>query len=92
MRLIDSDALVQQIRQQIDPHNLSAVMAAGAFFGEVNKSPTVDAVPVVRCRDCVHYNTAMCAEGFGWCERNGDGHPSQDEFYCADGERREADV
>lgn len=53
--------------------------------------PAVDAVPVVRCRNCVYYNTACCADGFGWCERNGNGHPATDDFYCANGEQKNED-
>ena len=57
----------------------------------LNGIPAVDAAPVVRCKDCKHYNTACCANGFGWCERNGNGHGSTDDWFCADGERREDD-
>lgn len=72
MRLIDADALKRQIQQGIDPHNFSAVMAAGAFFGEVNKSPTVDAAPVVRghwienegCSGDSYYTCSAC--GCDW--------------------------
>ena len=45
MRLIDADALKAQIQSKIDPHNLSALIAAGAFMGEVDKAQTVDAAP-----------------------------------------------
>ena len=45
---------------------------------------------IVRCRDCTYYNTACCADGFGWCERDGNGHPTTDNFYCADGEVEES--
>ena len=40
---------------------------------------TVDAVEVVRCRDCKHYMTIHCT-----C----DGCCISDDWYCADGERR----
>ena len=43
--------------------------------------PTVDAVEVVRCRDCKHYMTVHCT-----C----DGCCISDDWYCADGERRTA--
>lgn len=39
---------------------------------------------IVRCRNCRHYNTECCAEGFGWCNRRDFG--TNDEWYCADGE------
>ena len=43
------------------------------------KLPTIDAVPVVRCKDCKHrFNDS-------WCEYADD----DDNFYCARGEREE---
>ena len=50
----------------------------------VSEQPTIDAVPVIRCHDCIHYMTDDPNEE--WCECTGcavnvDG-------YCADGERR----
>lgn len=39
---------------------------------------------VVRCRNCRHYNTECCTDGFGWCEHRDFG--TNDEWYCADGE------
>ena len=47
--------------------------------------PTIDAVPVVRCRECKHYNTIGCSKGFGWCENIDRG--TSDNFYCANGEQ-----
>ncbi len=46
---------------------------------EVKKLKPVDAVPVVRCKDCRHYMTIHCT-----C----DGCCISDDWYCADGERR----
>lgn len=51
----------------------------------MDRVPAVDTVPVVRCRDCEHAHRGGCMltlEG-GW---NGD------DWYCADGERRENDA
>lgn len=47
--------------------------------------PAVDAVPVVRCRDCKYYNITCCSPGFGWCERSGHNHGTTDDWFCADG-------
>ena len=44
-----------------------------------------DAVPVVRCKDCKHYNTIGCSKGFGWCENIDRG--TSDNFYCANGKQ-----
>ena len=43
------------------------------------KRPTIDAVPVVRCKDCKHRFKDS------WCEYADD----DDNFYCARGERKE---
>ena len=47
----------------------------------------VDAVPVVRCENCKHYNRIGCSDGFGWCERMDRG--TNDDFYCSLAERSE---
>ena len=69
---------------------------------DVKGMPTIDAVPVVRCKDCKHYRDSI-----GWCDehsyfRDSDGDPcgpdespdwrmfSRDDF-CSDGVRRAVD-
>lgn len=44
----------------------------------------VDAVPVVRCKDCWKRGLDNCPMEFYW-----DSHPADDICYCAMGERRE---
>lgn len=51
----------------------------------IRRIPAVDAVPVVRCRDCKYYNITCCSPGFGWCERSGHNHGTTDDWFCADG-------
>lgn len=72
MRLIDADALKQADFQ--DFSNTDVLCA-------IDEAPTINAVPVVRCVDCKHYNTTGCSVGFGWCERMDIG--TNDEFFCA---------
>ena len=48
----------------------------------IKNTPTVDAVPVVRCEECKHYNTIGFSKGFGWCENIDRG--TSDNFYCAE--------
>ena len=53
----------------------------------IRKRPTVDAVPVVRCKDCIYsyeeFGFIYCTFGpYGDCAV-----PSQ--FYCAEGKRKE---
>ena len=53
--------------------------------------PAVDAAQIVRCKDCVYYNTTGCGVGFGWCEGTIVNTGVSDDFYCASGERRDSE-
>jgi len=68
MRLIDADALY------IPPEEMNAKMA-------VAYAPTIDAVPVVRCKDCKWY------DGQEICDRHGL-FLIDLAYFCADGERK----
>lgn len=50
----------------------------------IENAPTVDAVPVVRCKDCIH--ALKGANGDLWCYGT---HRVFGMYYCASGERRE---
>lgn len=66
-------------------------------------APTVDAVEVVRCKDCKHRGYIVKdRRGYEWIEYEETSHCplqcydddyynrlSEDDFFCADGERRE---
>ena len=82
-RLIDADALMDVIRQ----HEYRLATKQGSIdYGmftlgiqqAVDEQPTIDAVEVVRCRDCKHRYSDS------WCEYVDD----DDNFYCARGERK----
>ena len=101
MRLIDADAfdrflvtdefnmaMLQADSENRAFKNIPMFYCTDSFRAVMKKRPTIDAVPIVRCKDCVYYNTTGCADGYGWCERPCDGIRS-DEWYCADAERRE---
>ena len=79
MRLIDGNAIVKCF----DPNTWQGEM----MIAIANGLPTIDAVPVVRCGECKHYNTTGCSVGFGWCESMDRG--ASDEFFCSCGERKE---
>ena len=68
MRLIDADALIKEAN------------ADGAYgyvdAKQISEAPTVDAVPVVRCKDCKYFKTRLC-----------ENEDSSDGWFCADGER-----
>ena len=88
MRLIDADAVIRHKRK------MSGADFGGEFWDEavlatdIKSAPTIDAVEVVRCKDCVYsyeeFGFINCTFGpFGDCKV-----PSQ--FYCAEGKRKRA--
>ena len=77
MRPIDADALIKE------------ACAEGAYgyvdAKQIADAATVDAVEVVRCKDCIHSYDDLC----GLCCTCGPYVDCvvQPEFYCADGKR-----
>ena len=93
MRLIDADAL------GIGMCNPDVFPGENRFYAEgwnqaiklLENAPTVDAVEVVRCIDCKHFNpddqAAQDADWSGWCRYNG---CLTDDFdFCSRGEGRD---
>ena len=84
MRLIDADALLQRAI----PHGWSTPKWVSDIV--IDDAPTIDAVPVVRCKDCKHNNERLALTNGGvWCEYWGT-DPDNDDF-CSRGERRRTD-
>lgn len=84
MRLIDADVMRKKIRVEIQ--GTESLVLKHELQKWVDDQPTVlvEQTKIVRCRNCRHYNTACCGDGYGWCERRDFG--TNDEWYCADGE------
>lgn len=84
MRPIDADALVEAIKDY--PYGFR-----GMIVCDIAKQPTIDAVPVVRCKDCKHYEFAD-NRAFGMpvkrCEWTGFEDVDDNDF-CSRGERNE---
>ena len=79
MRLIDVDAFLEKMKR------------TSRYFDvkfDIEEMPTIDAVPVVRCKDCIRrYDTDECpmcflSEGKYYEYTNGNG-------FCDRGERKE---
>ena len=86
MGLIDANTLLRHKRK------MSGADFGGEFWDEavltsdIKNAPSVDAVPVVRCKDCIYsyeeFGFIHCTFGpYGDCKV-----PSQ--FYCAEGKRK----
>ena len=77
--LISREALLEAIRTDVAPFTLSMV------FRHIHSAPAVDAVEVVRCKDC-RYGEDLGEECF--CHYCGSDWNLPD-HYCSYGERRE---
>lgn len=87
MRLIDANALVEQINEEIDKYYLFV----DAFEYLLENAPTVDAVEVVRCKDCKYYGYEPYDNGDKCCVRWEEWiFPFENDF-CSCGERKDND-
>ena len=57
-------------------------------YNEIHSMPTVDAVEVVRCRDCLWANTNLFAKELGIVYCNNYGKRKKQDDFCSEGERR----
>ena len=80
MRLVDADALLHELVTSSYPQDVDINHAYRIFQNELAAAPTVDAVEVVRCRECRWCNMGECEHKFGLLVSN-------DENYCSYGER-----
>jgi hypothetical protein len=89
MRLIDADELIK-LREDV----IAGRLNVGSEGDLVDLCPTIDAVPVVRCKDCKHFETPYCM----LCKtRIGAGYWSHDMAYrkpddfCSYGKRKDGE-
>ena len=90
MRLGDLDALYQRVKR-------STASKAVKVLAEVliDTAPTIDAVPVVRCRECSKKDKNICPLVLVQFDRNMKQvlvqKPVPDDFFCSYGQRRDDD-
>lgn len=112
MKLIDADELMKYIadwQYQESPSHVhlkdreDAVKAFAIYdvleecYNTVKDMPTIDAVPVIRCKDCKHFelnhfenvNGIPLIVAHEICMRWADGVQSSQEGYCFLGEKKE---
>lgn len=104
MRPIDADALDELLKDCIARYKFVPEPIGIIRTDEINairdlikeQMPTVDAVPVVRCKDCKYALPALNGfdeEGFGCSNEHTPGYESfwwfEPDWFCAGGERRE---
>lgn len=59
MRLIDADVLMDNISKK---PSLNLFIHAKNIEAAIDETPTIDAEPVVRCKDCKHYSCGTCEQ------------------------------
>ena len=96
MRLIDADWVLEHTK----PYELSdedwsvtGGTAIRLICTAVNQAPTIDAVPVVRCRECKHLNVVNRKELYAHCPKTNTVFLPFEldtrEHFCSLGERKE---
>lgn len=89
MRLIDADALIEDIKSFWDWDSIDGITSTTVLkqtITDISHAPTIDAVPVVWCKDCKWW-TKQEKSIQGRCALNGT-YPTGG-WYCANGERKD---
>ena len=93
-RLIDADALLDEFLNRYTEREMEGNLVFAAceikqdFADMISNVPTVDAVKVVRCKDCKHYEIHK-PKVLENCERNGYIIPMKPDDFCSYGERKD---
>ena len=90
MRMIDADALMEKEYSRLRDGDVLWRIPPS----HIDLAPTIDAVPVVRCRECKHFNliTHECENELLSTDHEGGASYSlnfYDDDFCSYGERRE---
>ena len=88
-RLIDADALIKYLDSCIDQSTGILKFTCEVIKCFVEQMRTVDAVEVVRCKDCMHMEHTP--DGLRWCNVWGGINGMGDEGFCNYGERKDGD-
>ena len=86
MRLIDADAFANRIVSVYGEDGLPK--DASLIYELLLNRPTIDAEPVVRCKNCKHYIPSKEMPDRGWCD-DALQNLFKEDFYCGFGKRRE---
>ena len=99
-RLIDANALLQDNEEYFckpckeEGHDYHEVACRACWVDDmriaIEDAPTVDAVEVVRCKDCnKSVRSPLFGSGWRFCKNNSQHH--KDEHFCSYGERKDGD-
>ena len=88
VRLIDADAL---LKHETEADRMGAMLVVGK--GYILDAPEVDAVPVVRCKECKHDGTWQCHMEYDEYHPEADIHHEMhgDDDFCSYGVKEDGD-
>ena len=85
MRLIDADALIDSMPDWdyfLDEYDAERV------YGAIDKATTIDAVPVVVCKDCYYWKQFQNNKQHGTCDRGHSQGVFAEDDYCSFAEKK----
>ncbi|MBS6715382.1 MAG: hypothetical protein KH231_07950 [Dialister sp.] len=92
---IDVYKSLAEIQGALASHGARKIMvdydAAGMIEDCIENTPTIDAVPVVRCRECRHRYTMNCSMYYECSQCGGQWDWTTDDGFCDRGERKKTD-
>lgn len=98
MRLIDADALMQTLGitdmdcEKCEWGDYNHCIRGSDFedaCSAIENAPTIES-ELIRCKDCKYWYDAPASDGYNSCEK--DALIRHKDFYCAEAERKEADM
>ena len=97
MRLIDANALLEKVQFRLpgkSPYAEVIARCVDITRQLIVDSPTIDAVPVVRCEDCIYYEMRSCEQGYCYFwdrEQRQKMNVVAFNDFCSYGERKDGD-
>ena len=92
-RLIDANSFVIEELLDRDKTEYLDTFVDGvrATMKAIRTAPTIDAIEVVRCRDCKHWDNPICEVHSEWPDQYNTGHSdcTEPDDFCSYGERKE---
>lgn len=93
MRLIDADALIDDINNGLwdweQLENITGITVLKQTISDIQNAPVIDAVPVIRCKDCRFCRKYKYREDVCTCLKFDSGRNMYD--YCSYAQIKEAD-
>ena len=91
MRLIDADAAVGRYYAEWEKQDIHDGDQDRDWLKRcIDETPTIDAVPVVRCKDCKHFEYAHGCK-FHAADENGTPIFVREDDFCSYGKRKDGD-